>query len=96
MNRNADPDLTEISMGITTTYVPELQVALTNVCCSDQQSFFENGFAFVGFFETPNPSVVYPQYHQSNDLLEFLNSEQIYLQAKAIMASVLVYAEIVA
>lgn len=95
MNRNADPDLTEISMAITGTYVPELQVALTNVCCSDQQSFYENGFPAVGFFETPNPSVVYPQYHQSNDLLEFLNAEQIYLQAKAIMASVLVYTEIV-
>ena len=66
---------------------------LTNVCCSDQQSFFENGFPAVGFFETPNPFVVYPQYHTSDDLLQFLSTEKIYLLAKATLASAIVFAE---
>lgn len=93
MNRNADPDLTEISRAITELYVPEVQTDLTNVCCSDQQSFYENGFPAVGFFETPNPFVVYPQYHTSDDLLQFLSTEKIYLLAKATLASAIVFAE---
>ena len=56
----------------------------------------ENGFPSVGFFETPTSSGVYPQYHTSDDLMEFLDSRQIYLQASATMASALVYAEPVA
>ncbi len=56
----------------------------------------ENGFPSVGFFETPTSSVVYPQYHTSDDFMEFFDSRQIYLQASATMASALVYAEPVA
>jgi len=93
MNRFSDPDLTELSRDITELYVPEVQTDLTNVCCSDQQSFYENGFSSVGFFETPNPSVVYPQYHTSDDLLQFLSSEKIYLLSKATLASAIVFAE---
>ncbi len=51
------------------------------------QSFYENGFASVGFFETPDDSVVYPQYHTSDDLLQFLSTEKIYLLTKATLAS---------
>ena len=39
MNRFADMDLTDISMEITTNYVPDLAVGFTQACCSDQQSF---------------------------------------------------------
>lgn len=93
MNRFADLDLTELSRQATELYVPEVQTDLTNVCCSDQQSFFENGFSSVGFFETPNPTVVYPQYHTSDDLLQFLSAEKIYLLTKATLASAIVFAE---
>ncbi len=93
MNRSVDMDLTEISMEITRTYVPELGVDFTSGCCSDQQSFFEQGFPAVGFFETPGTRVEYPFYHTSDDLLEHLSSEQIYLLAKATMASSIVYAD---
>eukprot|EP01048_Picozoa_sp_COSAG05_P013849 COSAG05_NODE_1513_length_4667_cov_51.337785_5_plen_71_part_00 len=40
MNRFADLDLTELSRQATELYVPEVQTDLTNVCCSDQQSFY--------------------------------------------------------
>lgn len=93
MNRYNDPDLTEVSRQITQTYVPEVETSLTNVCCSDQQSFMENGFPSVGFFETPQASVVYPGYHNSNDLLAQLSPEKIFLMTKATLASVIVLAE---
>ena len=32
-------------------YVPDLQTGSSSSCCSDYMSFFENGFAAVGFFE---------------------------------------------
>ena len=131
MNRFNDPDLTEVSREITNTYVPEVETTLTDVCCSDHQSFSENGFPSVGFFETPQArapppqhatrshaivsialsqhthdaayvvssllppqaSVVYPAYHSSNDLLELLSPEKIFLMTKATLASTIVLAE---
>jgi hypothetical protein len=41
----------------------------------------------------PGTRVEYPFYHTSDDLLEHLSSEQIYLLAKATMASSIVYAD---
>jgi Zn-dependent M28 family amino/carboxypeptidase len=94
MERYADPDLSAIAISMTNTYVPALNVRFTQVCCSDQQSFYENGYPSVGFFETPSPGVVYPQYHQSADLLDYLDPVQITLQATAAMASAITYAEL--
>lgn len=99
MNRNADADLTALVMDITRTYVGDqgLTVGLTNVCCSDQQAFWEQGFASVGYFETLPGSVVYPHYHRSTDSLEsgLINMQQVFLSGTATMASTMVYAEIV-
>jgi hypothetical protein len=94
MNRYADLDLTAISKVTSTTYVPSLNVGFTQACCSDQQSFYENGFPSVGWFETATQSVVYPQYHKEDDLLKFLDPEQIYLQATSCMASVILWSEL--
>jgi len=98
MNRNADADLTQLVMDISTTYVGDqgLTVGLTNVCCSDQQAFWEQGFAAVGYFETLPGSVVYPHYHRSTDALESgqINMRQVYLSGSATMASTMVYAEL--
>lgn len=98
MNRNADADLTALVMEISTTYVGDqgLTVGLTNVCCSDQQAFWEQGFASVGYFETLPGSVVYPDYHRSTDALESgnINMRQVFLSGTATMASTMVYAEL--
>jgi hypothetical protein len=94
MNRFADLDLTAISKVASKTYVPDLEVGFTQACCSDQQSFYENGFPSVGWFETATESVVYPQYHKTDDLLMYLDEEQIYLQATSCMASVIIWAEV--
>ena len=57
MNRFVDMDVTEVSMEVTRTFVPTLPVDFTSGCCSDQQSFYENGFPSVGFFENPGSAV---------------------------------------
>lgn len=93
MDRYADLDLTDIAIQTTNTYVPSLRIAYTQACCSDQQSFYENGFPSVAFFETPTQAVIYPQYHKSDDLLKYLNLEQIQLEAQSLAASVLLFAD---
>ncbi len=99
MNRNADPDLTALVIEISRTYVGDqgLTIGLTNVCCSDQQAYWEQGFASVGYFETLPGSVVYPFYHQSTDSLASgrINLDQVFLSGTATIASTMVYAEIV-
>eukprot|EP01062_Namystynia_karyoxenos_P078117 TRINITY_DN79_c0_g2_i2.p2 TRINITY_DN79_c0_g2~~TRINITY_DN79_c0_g2_i2.p2 ORF type:complete len:468 (+),score=185.54 TRINITY_DN79_c0_g2_i2:77-1405(+) len=93
MDRYIDKDLTEIAIETTKTYVPELPVGWTSGCCSDQQSFYENGFPSAGFFETPGAAVYYPQYHRSDDLMENIDLDQVKMQATALMASAALWAE---
>eukprot|EP01060_Flectonema_neradi_P039957 TRINITY_DN896_c2_g2_i1.p1 TRINITY_DN896_c2_g2~~TRINITY_DN896_c2_g2_i1.p1 ORF type:complete len:440 (+),score=115.51 TRINITY_DN896_c2_g2_i1:56-1375(+) len=93
MNRYADMTLTELAMDVTSSYVPELGVGWTSGCCSDQQSFYENGFPSVGFFEHPGSAVNYPHYHKETDLLEYIDLKQLELETKAMLATVLVLAD---
>ena len=93
MNRYSDLTLTEMTMDITKLYVPELGVGWTSGCCSDQQSFYENGFPSVGFFEHPGSAVNYPHYHKETDLLEYIDIGQLELETKAMLAAALVFAE---
>eukprot|EP01065_Artemidia_motanka_P007995 TRINITY_DN139_c0_g2_i5.p2 TRINITY_DN139_c0_g2~~TRINITY_DN139_c0_g2_i5.p2 ORF type:complete len:445 (+),score=189.26 TRINITY_DN139_c0_g2_i5:57-1391(+) len=93
MDRYVDMEMTEIAIETTKTYVPQLPVGWTSGCCSDQQSFYENGFPSVGFFENPGSRVYYPQYHRSDDLLQYLNMEQVELQTTALIASATLFAE---
>lgn len=93
MDRYVDQDLTDIAFETTKTYVPSIKTDYTSGCCSDQQSFYENGFPSVGFFETPTAAVEYPQYHRSDDLLQYLDVEQIKLESQAVCASTLLLAD---
>jgi hypothetical protein len=93
MNRYVDPALTTQANLITRDYVPTLPVGATGGCCSDQQSFTEYGFSAVGYFENTANSVVYPYYHQSTDLPQYINQQQLGLEGKALMAAALTYAQ---
>jgi Zn-dependent M28 family amino/carboxypeptidase len=88
MDRSMDPTLTQYSMDLIATYVPGLPTAFTTACCSDQQSFYENGYPSVGFFESSNSATAYPSYHKKTDLLENLSLEQLTLQTQAYTATV--------
>lgn len=95
MGRNADKRFTDIVVQNTKTYFADtLATGVTYACCSDQQSFYENGFPATAVFETPTSSVVYPHYHQRGDLLKNIDMEQVELQAKAIGSSVFLFAEL--
>jgi hypothetical protein len=88
MDRSMDPTLTQYAKDLIATYVPTLPTVDTTACCSDQQSFYENGFPSVGFFESGNAATAYPSYHKKTDLLENLSLEQLTLQTQAVAATV--------
>mmetsp|Transcript_95836 Transcript_95836/g.206876 ORF Transcript_95836/g.206876 Transcript_95836/m.206876 type:complete len:447 (-) Transcript_95836:191-1531(-) len=88
MDRSMSPELTTYAMDLISVYVPSLPTAYTGACCSDQQSFYENGYPSVGFFESSNSATAYPSYHKKTDLLENLNTEQLKLQTQAVTATV--------
>eukprot|EP00754_Rhynchopus_humris_P051456 Rhum_TRINITY_DN9558_c0_g3::Rhum_TRINITY_DN9558_c0_g3_i1::g.33988::m.33988 len=86
VDRNADPEITSVARDIVKTYLPNLRQGSTTACCSDQQSFYEQGYPALGLFEHPGTAVEYPQYHKSNDLPEFVDFDQLEQEAKAFVA----------
>ncbi|KAK9895213.1 Zn-dependent exopeptidase [Cystobasidium minutum MCA 4210] len=76
------------------TYVPELQVGTTPACCSDHQSFDEQGFVSTWVFERNGP-IADPKYHNSEDLSDRpgYDFKQISSIAKVMLATVLNVAE---
>jgi len=93
VTRLTTPWLTTAVEEIIKTYLPGFAIVFSTACCSDQQSFIENGFPAMSFFETPGAFVVYPQYHKSTDLPEFLDFTQMGLITKAAAASLASLAE---
>jgi len=89
MTGSTTPALRNACMDTVRTYLPGQAVGTTSACCSDQQAFFENNFPAMGLFETPTSSVVYPYYHQSTDLPQYVSFPQVALFAKAIYSCVL-------
>jgi hypothetical protein len=61
----------------------------TSACCSDQQSYYQAGFPALGIFETATTRVVYPQYHMSTDLPQYLDFNQMERFSKAFFACAL-------
>ncbi|GAA5901187.1 M28 family metallopeptidase [Sporobolomyces salmoneus] len=73
---------------ISTKYVPELVVGRTGACCSDHQSFVENGIASTWIFERNGP-IADPCYHSSCDLSERIgyDFQQILAHVKVAFAT---------
>ncbi|KIL70287.1 hypothetical protein M378DRAFT_67848 [Amanita muscaria Koide BX008] len=61
------PIAAELVTKIATIYSPELQVGLTPACCSDHQSFHEQGYVATQVFERAGP-IMDPMYHNSGDI----------------------------
>jgi len=68
-NRNADPILIDLVTAITSLYTPEVESCETTVCCSDHQSFTENGFSATQFFERCG-AIADPMYHNIGDVIK--------------------------
>lgn len=93
--RNSNMGLLNIVNTATETYMGgQLVIGTSDVCCSDQQSFTQNGFPAVAIFETPTRSVVYPEYHKTSDRLEAIDMEQMVLLGSGFMASAILFAEL--
>lgn len=88
-DRSVTPELVTLSKELTALYVPGLPTADSSSCCSDYLSFYENGFPSVGFFESGYAASAYPSYHTPTDLLQYVNTEQLTLETRAVVATVL-------
>ncbi|KAJ7094449.1 Zn-dependent exopeptidase [Mycena belliarum] len=60
-------EVTQLVANISAIYSKELQVGFTAACCSDHQSFHEQGFPATQVFERAGP-IADPMYHNSGDL----------------------------
>ena len=90
------PTLTAQVKGIINTYVPAIDACDTSSCCSDQQSFFEQGYPATFFFERCGP-LSDNQYHREGDLLNRVgfDVEQWTLITRSLFASLLTLAKAV-
>ncbi|KAH9948511.1 Zn-dependent exopeptidase, partial [Amylocystis lapponica] len=63
------PEVAQLVANLSAIYSPELTVGITAACCSDHQSFHEQGFPSTQVFERAGP-IADPMYHNSGDLSE--------------------------
>jgi len=83
-------EVAQLVANMSAIYSPELSVGFTPACCSDHQSFHEQGFAATHLFERAGP-IADPMYHNSGDLSEREGFDffQIRSIAKVEMATIL-------
>ncbi|KAJ3782666.1 hypothetical protein GGU10DRAFT_335358 [Lentinula aff. detonsa] len=87
------PEVAQLVANISSLYSPELEVGFTPACCSDHQSFYEQGYASTQVFERAGP-IADPMYHNSGDLSdrEGFDFDQLKAIAKVQFATILHYA----
>jgi len=83
-------EVTQLVANVSAIYSPELRVGFTAACCSDHQSFHEQGFPATQVFERAGP-IADPMYHNSGDLSdrEGYDFDQVKLIAKVQLATLL-------
>lgn len=84
--------LLEVANSLTNLYVPSLPIGYSSSCCSDHQSFTENGYDAIGYFEHTGSASDYWAYHTGDDVIANINFEQLTLEAQAVYAAVLTFA----
>jgi hypothetical protein len=61
------PEVAQLVANASSIYSPELMIGVTPACCSDHQSFHEQGFPATQVYERAGP-ILDPMYHNSGDL----------------------------
>jgi len=91
VSRSSDSVETSSCRTVINDYFPSLRTGSTTACCSDQQSYYNEGYAAVGVFEGATSSVTYPEYHTSNDAVTNtnINWDQVAAFSKAVYSCVL-------
>jgi hypothetical protein len=84
------PEVAQLVSNVSAIYSPELKVGFTPACCSDHQSFHEQGFPATHIFERAGP-IVDPMYHNSGDISdrENFDFDQVKSIAKVEFATLL-------
>ncbi|KAJ6515525.1 Zn-dependent exopeptidase [Mycena sanguinolenta] len=84
------PEVTQLVANVSAIYSPELRVGFTSACCSDHQSFHQQGFPASQLFERAGP-IADPMYHNSGDLSdrEGYDFDQVKSIAKVQLATLL-------
>ncbi|KAK7470342.1 hypothetical protein VKT23_001771 [Stygiomarasmius scandens] len=92
-DRIGTPEVAQLVANISALYSPELEVGFTQACCSDHQSFHQNGYPATQVFERAGP-IADPMYHNSGDLTDRpgYDFEQIKSIAKVQFATLLHFA----
>jgi len=88
--RSTTATFTDQLAAIAKEYVPTLTIGRTTACCSDQQPFFNNGYAAALFTEAASD----PQYHQVGDVINRsgYNITLISSVTKSVLAGAATYA----
>eukprot|EP00039_Didymoeca_costata_P018448 m.333497 g.333497 ORF g.333497 m.333497 type:complete len:451 (+) comp17156_c0_seq1:91-1443(+) len=63
-----DPILTDLAKDTLELYTPNVETCTTTACCSDHQSFYEQGYSATQFFERCG-SIADPEYHSLGDVV---------------------------
>ncbi|KAI0072175.1 Zn-dependent exopeptidase [Panus rudis PR-1116 ss-1] len=84
------PEVSQLVSNLSAIYSPELTVGVTSACCSDHQSFHEQGFPATQVFERAGP-IADPMYHNSGDVSDRpgYDLEQVKSIAKVQFATIL-------
>jgi len=91
-SRGVDTALTNQCKATVPDYLSGYPIGNNSGCCSDNQSFQNNGYPTVSFFECPGTTVVNPNYHNGNDLPSTINSAQLTYFSRALYACALTQA----
>lgn len=93
-DRYDDKDLTALAIEVINQYVPEVKTCYTPACCSDHQSFYEQGYPATQIFERCG-SIADNRYHDSADLVNRFgyDFQQLQYNTQALLANLLVLGE---
>jgi len=91
-SRGVDTGLTNECKAIVPDYLSGYPIGNNSGCCSDNQSFQNQGYRTVSFFECPGTTVANPNYHSATDLPSTINSPQLAYFSKALYACALTQA----
>eukprot|EP00002_Diphylleia_rotans_P029369 TRINITY_DN597_c0_g1_i1.p1 TRINITY_DN597_c0_g1~~TRINITY_DN597_c0_g1_i1.p1 ORF type:complete len:459 (-),score=115.54 TRINITY_DN597_c0_g1_i1:211-1587(-) len=95
IERYSTPWLNEDVLRIASIYAPSLSLGYSSACCSDQQSFYEQGYPAVAVVEAGGYTVD-PQYHRTGDVYDRADFSfaQLRLITQVVLASAATYAQI--
>ncbi|KZV95259.1 Zn-dependent exopeptidase [Exidia glandulosa HHB12029] len=92
-DRYALPEANQLIANVSRLYAPELTLGWTDGCCTDHQSFTEQGFPATSVFERglDGGDIVDPMYHTSYDLVDRpgVDLEQLRSISKVVFAALL-------